>query len=462
MPIPVSAGAKVALSFQMRKAFPEIKSAHMAFSSRKSIIFAIAGTTREQETQQDIMGIGFNLKTTCKSVQSFQQALDNAFKPFGYDIKHQPKASIISWHSDFSGSFQFVYEKRKGLLNNSYSVSGYCQTNIYGPGFHKAITEIVDQLIENHDSAIEIEDETNYFDTRDFAQLHRYFCQWLRNIFMAIQEKPNAYLCWPMQQYQPKEQPDMAITPFGRFSITEISERIKHEGIETFAEEFFIWHDIEKNARLYYKLALHLLWTNCYFMDSDRSDTDASINHFIIYCLEQAATLNPRQPFPKQLYLEICALHKHQPIYIEHLTDYVPSFPIGYRREWLGYHIGNLTCYFPGNHLKGTDGNATVFFDLKKEHWHSVRCVAYPYTKGNPEFASLNAPIVEEGILNNGAYRLSNMGFEAPSSNDDNPYPVYTCQILSPSQFTLLTICAETEKELHDYAIQIVKQIRIG
>ena len=143
MPIPVSAGAKVALSFQMRKAFPEIKSAHMAFSSRKSIIFAIAGTTREQETQQDIMGIGFNLKTTCKSVQSFQQALDNAFKPFGYDIKHQPKASIISWHSDFSGSFQFVYEKRKGLLNNSYSVSGYCQTNIYGPGFHKAITEIV-------------------------------------------------------------------------------------------------------------------------------------------------------------------------------------------------------------------------------------------------------------------------------------------------------------------------------
>lgn len=407
------------------------------------------------------MGLGFSLKTICKSIKPFQQTLDNVFKPFGYDIKHQSSVSIISWHSDFLGSFHLCYKKEKGILKNNYSVSGYCQTNIYGPGFHKAIIEAVDQLIKVHDNTIEVEDETGYFINRDFNQLRTTFHHWLETMFMEIQEKSYAYLCWPMHQYQPANQPGIVITPLGRFRISEVSERIKHEGIESFAKEFFIWHDIEPDACLYRKLALHFLWTNCYFMDSSRSETDAYANQFILYCLEQAASLDTTQPFPKQLYLEICKLHGQQPINLNHLTDYVPPFPVGYRREWIGYNIGNLTCYFPGNHLKDMDGKAIVLFDMDGEHWHSVRCVAYTYTNEKPNFAPLNAPVIAEGMLNNGKYRLSDMGIENPSTDDDKPYPVYTCRIFSPNQFTLLTICAATKKELHDYAAQIVKRLQI-
>lgn len=407
------------------------------------------------------MGIGFSIKTKCKNIKSFQQTLDNVFQPFGYDINHQSDVSVIGWHSDFLGSFHLCYKKEKGILKNSYSVSGYCQTNIYGPGFHKAIIEAVDQLAKNHDNTIEVEDETGYFVTRNFTQLRTAFYHWLKNMFMAIQEKPYAYLCWPVHQYQPVNQPDIVITPFGRFRISEVSEQIKREGIESFAEDFFIWHDIGTDARLYRKLALHLLWTACYFMDSSRSETDAYANQFILYCLEQAASLDTAQPFPKRLYLEVCKLHGHHPIALNHLTDYVPPFPVGYRHEWLGYHIGNLTCYFPGNHLNEADGKATVFFDMNGEHWHSVRCVAYTCTDGKTNFAPLNAPVIAEGVLHNGKYRLFDMGIENPSSGDDKPYPVYTCQILSPDQFTLLTICAATEEDLHDYAIQIVKRLQI-
>ena len=99
----------------------------MQYSYHKSTNTPFFNTENNTKPIQNsrIMGIGFSIKTKCKNIKSFQQTLDNVFQPFGYDINHQSDVSVIGWHSDFLGSFHLCYKKEKGILKNSYSVSGY-------------------------------------------------------------------------------------------------------------------------------------------------------------------------------------------------------------------------------------------------------------------------------------------------------------------------------------------------
>ncbi|MDE6022249.1 MAG: tetratricopeptide repeat protein, partial [Muribaculaceae bacterium] len=247
------------------------------------------------------------------------------------------------------------------------------------------------------------------------------------------------------------------ISPIGSFRITDIQEQIKKEGIDSFAKDFFIWNNPEKDARYHRGLALHAMWEDCYFMPSHRSKKDSEINDYIIKELEQAALLDPSLPFPKNEYEILCRLHGHTPISTDGIPIYKTEFKIGYRREIVSYKIGNIRFKLPGNYLTTYEDGTVIYYDNEIKNWHTVRCTAFSI-KGEATYLEDKDPIVEEGEFDGGRYRIYDAGMEQ-DSEDKKPYPVYGCHILSPNQFTLITICAATKRDLNKLAEVVLSSL---
>ena len=111
------------------------------------------------------MSIGFRLTTKCKSVSSFQKLLDVVA------ARHEASVSHTEDYSELSvcrlGNIFFNYEQEE----DDIAVIGDCQTNLLGAGFHKAAIDIVDELVELRDSSTEVEDDTEYYEHRDFVNV---------------------------------------------------------------------------------------------------------------------------------------------------------------------------------------------------------------------------------------------------------------------------------------------------
>ena len=200
----------------------------------------------------------------------------------------------------------------EGNADNVISVNGDCQTNILGPGFHKAAIEFIDRLQQATGIRFEVEDETDYYTERDFeAMKKKHFHKWLAKLFEIIQKQEDKgstslSICWDLNKYYPQSDSGIVISPLGSFRLSEVIRRIREE---SFADDFFIWNSPERDARFHRGLALNALWEDCYFMPSERSEEDARINGYIISELETAASLDPSLPFPKKEYEELCRLH---------------------------------------------------------------------------------------------------------------------------------------------------------
>ena len=411
------------------------------------------------------MSIGFSLKTRCRNIASFRQTLDDVASLHGYTTEHDETSSTVGFCR--LGFLQFTYERDKRIaLRRNYLVCGECQTNLVGAGFHKAAIEFVDELALTTGRPIEVDDETGYYERRDFERMRsEHFYGWLRTLTDIIREEKEkgsklSYICWPIDGYKPDEVEGSIVSPFGRFCVGNLLKRVEEGGIEAFAREFFIWNEAEQDARFHRNLALNALWEDCRFMPSARDYSDNDINAYILEHLEKAACLDPALPFPKECYLEICCLHEHKPIALDSLPDYESDYPIGYRRGWISHKIGNITFYTPGNHLEEEEGNGTLlFYDDAGEDWHTTRCTAFRVTDDELAYTEVDDPLLEERIFDYGECRLYDAG-EQTDGDEEKPFYMCTCHILSAEQYTLLTFCASTQASVQAYAREAVGRLR--
>ena len=321
-----------------------------------------------------------------------------------------------------------------------------------GPGFHKAAIEFIDRLQQATGTRFEVEDETDYYTERDFeAMKKKHFHKWLAKLFEIIQEQEDKgstslSICWDLNKYYPQSDSGIVISPLGSFRLSEVIRRIREEGIESFADDFFIWNNPERDARFHRGLALNAMWEDCYFMPSERSEEDARINGYIISELETAASLDPSLPFPKKEYEELCRLHGCTPVPTDGIPTYETEFAIGYRRGIINHKVGRIRFSLPGSYLEDTDDGTLVYYDAAADNWHTVRCTGYS-TNGEPDFLDVEEEMIEEREFDGGKYRLYDMGI-GQDSEDEEPYPVYSCHALCSNQYTLFTLCASRLEDL--------------
>jgi len=379
----------------------------------------------------------------------------------GYNAEHDESSSTVSF-CRLGDLFLNYQHEGEGNTDNVISVNGDCQTNMLGPGFHKAAIEFIDRLQQATGTRFEVEDETDYYTERDFeAMKKKHFHKWLAKLFEIIQEQEDKgstslSICWDLNKYYPQSDSGIVISPLGSFRLSEVIRRIREEGIESFADDFFIWNNPERDARFHRGLALNAMWEDCYFMPSERSEEDARINGYIISELETAASLDPSLPFPKKEYEELCRLHGCTPVPTDGIPTYETEFAIGYRRGIINHKVGRIRFSLPGSYLEDTDDGTLVYYDAAADNWHTVRCTGYS-TNGEPDFLDVEEEMIEEREFDGGKYRLYDMGI-GQDSEDEEPYPVYSCHALCSNQYTLFTLCAS---RLEDPSLIIYAPVRV-
>ena len=397
------------------------------------------------------MGLGFTIHTKIKDIEKFQQAVESQAVESGYNAEHDESSSTVSF-CRLGDLFLNYQHEGEGNTDNVISVNGDCQTNMLGPGFHKAAIEFIDRLQQATRTRFEVEDETDYYTERDFeAMKKKHFHKWLAKLFEIIQEQKDKgstslLFCWDVNKYYPQSDNGIVISPLGSFRLSEVVRRIREEGIESFADDFFIWNNSERDARFHRGMALNAMWEDCYFMPSERSEEDARINGYIISELETTASLDPSLPFPKKEYEELCRLHGCVPVPTDGIPSYETEFAIGYRRGIVNHKVGKIRFSLPGSYLEDTDEGTLVYYDAAADNWHTVRCTGYS-TDGEPDFLDVEEEMIEEREFDGGKYRLYDMGIDQ-DSEDEEPYPVYSCHALCPNQYTLFTLCASRLEDL--------------
>lgn len=397
------------------------------------------------------MGLGFTIHTKIKDIEKFQQTVESQAVESGYNAEHDESSSTVSF-CRLGDLFLNYQHEGEGNTDNVISVNGDCQTNMLGPGFHKAAIEFIDRLQQATRTRFEVEDETDYYTERDFeAMKKKHFHKWLAKLFEIIQEQEDKgstslSICWDLNKYYPQSDSGIVISPLGSFRLSEVIRRIREEGIESFADDFFIWNNPERDARFHRGMALNAMWEDCYFMPSERSEEDARINGYIISELETTASLDPSLPFPKKEYEELCRLHGCVPVPTDGIPTYETEFAIGYRRGIINHKVGRIRFSLPGSYLEDTDDGTLVYYDAAADNWHTVRCTGYS-TNGEPDFLDVEEEMIEEREFDGGKYRLYDMGI-GQDSEDEEPYPVYSCHALCSNQYTLFTLCASRLEDL--------------
>lgn len=397
------------------------------------------------------MGLGFNIRTRIRNIKTFKRTVEKLAAESGYHAEHDESATRVRFCKLGDLFLNYQYEGKENT-DDIVSVTGECQTNLLGPGFHKAAIAFIDRLQQATDTRFEVEDETEYYTERDFeAMKKKHFHKWLAKLFEIIQEQEDKgstslSICWDLNKYYPQSDSGIVISPLGSFRLSEVIRRIREEGIESFADDFFIWNNPERDARFHRGLALNAMWEDCYFMPSERSEEDARINGYIISELETAASLDPSLPFPKKEYEELCRLHGCTPVPTDGIPTYETEFTIGYRRGIVNHKVGRIRFSLPGSYLEDTDDGTLVYYDAAADNWHTVRCTGYS-TNGEPDFLDVEEEMIEEREFDGGKYRLYDMG-TSQDSEDEEPYPVYSCHALCSNQYTLFTLCASRLEDL--------------
>lgn len=401
------------------------------------------------------MGIGFTFRAVVKDKKFVKQMIRMLGEEKRYGVWQQEDSMGVNLCRLGDIFFEFTPDL-DGEIPEQF-IKGGCTSSLAGPGLHAAAVRFVEELAVETDLDLEMNDETGYYEERDFERLKsESFYQWLSNMVSVCEERLRAQdevssfgLCWDLDQYRPEEVKNSVFTPYGRFSIPKITGWVEHEGIEPFAKEFFIWNEPGRDARFYRNSALGLMWEECRFMPGSRSDEDERVNSEIIDLLEKALRLDRSLPFPAEEYGLLCHLNEKEPKDVSDVPSYVSDYPIGYRRGVIRETLGSVEFAVPGWYISQFDEEDSTYrwYDGKNEDWHSVCMTALIGKSEKPQFkdqiySGITGPLTTGG---NGEvkYRFACAGLQ--EDEDGGVYTQYIGEVISGFQITLITLSSENE-----------------
>ncbi len=295
------------------------------------------------------MSIGFTFTGRVKKPETLLVAAQKLAEERSYGVYQREDGLSLSL-CPLDGQVYMTWKKEGGLLGQ-WTVEGECVSTPAGPGLHKAAVEALDALPIQK---LHVEDETEYFQHRDFDRMLReHFHPWLKTMVDMLtgqfsEDHTNVCMCWDLDAYMPEDVPGTVVTPVGRFSAKWMRETVENQGIEALAERFFLWYHPGKRDALYNRqVALNLLWEHCYYAPSSRSREDASNNEIVCKNLEMAAMLDRSIPLPRKAYEEICQLARRAPA-LPDGPELEEEFEPGYRKGLVTCPMGPLRLTLPG------------------------------------------------------------------------------------------------------------------
>lgn len=390
------------------------------------------------------MGIGFRFKSAhCQMEAAFTMLQQTAQEGDVYFNRNGGSAVV-----NLCRAGDIFFEYKDGCI------TGDCQTNVAGPGFHQAAISFMDQYIRPSGLEFEVIDETNYYDHRDFNKMREeHFYHWLSGIIQHLDamsragDYKNLALSWDMDQYMPVSVPGSFIAPMGRFSLEKVQEEIADKGIHALAERYFLWNAPDRDAAFVRNTALEMLWEDCCFMPSARSDEDLRINRRIIVLLEEAFQKDPSLSMPIKEYLELCELDGQKAMSTDRMVPYVSDYPIGFRRGLVENRLGNVTFTLPGNMLFEQEERDLLYYDDLDSGWHSFRFTAFGAKDMFTDFhENIFADCVGPAYTFAAGDGRGKVGY-AGIIEDDRVYHQIIAEILSGKQCTLITASFESIEE---------------
>lgn len=403
------------------------------------------------------MSIGFTFKAKTRKIDALKESVKEMAEESGYGLALNENWLTVSFCT--MGDLSMEWERESGL-RGQWLITGNCCSTPAGAGFHAAAVRFLDELGQKRLSELLVDDETEYYNHRDFERMKReHFYPWLNALKRHCAERGSGYsnfcLCWDMEQYQPEEVPGTVITPMGRFNIENMIKQTEKNGISWLAERFFIWDNEEKDALYYRNTALNYLWEQCCFVPSRRSSEDSVCNQMIIDSLEQAAVLNPGPPLPVDAYREICSLADREPSIKEDAPKMESDYPVGFRKREVTHSFGTLRLTLPGR-LKyewetyGDGDGCNMWRDSASDSpvW---RVSGFRLRSGNAEFpeeCSQNEP--EEFEIPGGRARIGWIEYE----EDGQIAFQAVCDVVSgPSQYLITAAYMHKEEKDGIYAL---------
>ncbi len=233
-------------------------------------------------------------------------------------------------------------------------------TSMLGAGFHHEVCLFMEKILPFMGNVI-VQDETGYYADRNLEKLHKeHFIKYLRQIVEELTKNIDAkelakgkqygmrLVHWNINKYTPQTINNSIATPYGRFSYKKLLEIKQKDLFEEFANSFYIWNKIEKDAYFYRNAALHMMWDSLHYFNSSRFTQELQMNKEVIMLLEQAIKLDKNIPFPIKEYKEICTLANHEAIDTSNLTDLASEYKIGYRKDIVFQRFGNVNIAADG------------------------------------------------------------------------------------------------------------------
>ena len=206
------------------------------------------------------------------------------------------------------------------------------RTNGAGPGYHAWLIGIMDGLGV---APVEVEDETGYWDDRDFGLLQNEMANWLKSMSEQLLEMSktgeysNISVSMPLDDF-PEDSNHFACCPLGYFE-PDFFERINNG--EAGGEAFFIWWNQKQDALFFRNCALSLILCDNNWLPPC-TDKEREIIAATLHCLETAYDMDPGLDYPAPEWLELAGLSGDEELAgtIQNRFGEIGNAELGYRR----------------------------------------------------------------------------------------------------------------------------------
>ena len=180
------------------------------------------------------------------------------------------------------------------------------RTNSAGPGYHAYLIDVMDGL---GIAPADVEDETGYYEHRDFGKLQGEMANWLQNLSEKVIEMSAeggyADLTISMTTDQiPTDTGRFTSCPLGHFE-RGFFERAQKD--TSAAAEFFVWWNRERDAAFFRNVALHLIHCEVNWLPPE-TDAEREAVAATLACLEKAYSMDPGLDYPAPEWEELALL----------------------------------------------------------------------------------------------------------------------------------------------------------
>ncbi|MFZ5826740.1 MAG: hypothetical protein ACOY94_20820 [Bacillota bacterium] len=398
------------------------------------------------------MALGLSFRGSCPSapqgstVGAVSEAVAALQSRFGYEVYQESPTQVV---------LEFGPTALLSLRVDADVIVGDAATTPGGPGFHKAVVDLLDELIETAGLSLEVEDETGYWRHRDFDRLRQEQMTWLRALIRQVSswEQTTLRITWPVDGWAPAGATGI-VTPMGRFTHGFLRGELERDGLAEFAHRFFLWPNPERDAYYHRARALYQLWNECRWV-APRTEAEELLLSTIAGSLGTARRLDPALPLPLEAWSEVVTLLGGDPAGVVKGPDMAIGEPVGYRRgDVLEPFPGGWQVRLPGSFLPEPeeDGGA-VYWDAGR----NFRLTGYRYSppgpgQEDPTDRLLTNPTFDEVI---GGYR-----FQAETSYEPDEH----CWVLQglvrgPGGMAVITL-TWSDPRWEDWAVETFRTIQ--